>query len=37
VAGIDMLSANDKTKFIEFVRKTVGLSWVEGKAPPGTS
>lgn len=36
VTNVDMLAAPDKTKLVEFVRKTVGLSWAEGKAPAGT-
>ena len=35
--GYDALSDSDKKCFVEAVKKQPGLSWVEGKAPPGTS
>jgi hypothetical protein len=37
VSNVDSLPPAVKAKLIEFVRKQPGLSWVEGKAPAGTS
>jgi hypothetical protein len=37
LTGVDSLPANEKAKFVSFVKKAVGLSWAEGKAPPGTT
>jgi hypothetical protein len=37
LTNVDVLPQADRTKLVEFVRKQPGLSWVEGKAPAGTS
>jgi hypothetical protein len=37
VVHIDTLTAAERTKLTEFVRKQPGLAWAEGKAPAGTS
>ena len=34
---IAQLSDTDKTKFTDFVKKQPGLSFAEGRAPPGTT
>jgi hypothetical protein len=37
ISSVDSLPPAPRTQLIEFVRKQPGLSWVEGKAPAGTS
>jgi hypothetical protein len=37
VSNLDDLTAAERTKLTEFVRKQPGLTWAEGKAPAGTS
>jgi hypothetical protein len=37
VTNIDTLPAAEKTKMIDNVKKSPGLTWVTGKAPTGTS
>jgi hypothetical protein len=37
LTDLGALSAGEKAKLIEFVRRNPGLSWVEGRAPPGTA
>ena len=36
VSTLSNLPPDDKATFINFVKNTPGLSWVEGKALPGT-
>ena len=37
VTNIDTLSDTERGKLIEFVKKTPGLAWAPGKAPPGAN
>jgi hypothetical protein len=37
VSNVNSLPDGDKSKLVEFVRKTPGLTWVEGKASAGTT
>ena len=37
VTNVDTLPDTEKAKFVAFVKKQLGLSWVEGKAPSGTN
>lgn len=37
VTNVDSLPDPEKAKFVAFVKKQPGLSWVEGRAPSGTN